>query len=204
MPVEIDTDFSQAILDEAKQEVEEILDLARREAERILDGAREELDQVHRTESLQTATQMAKTRYKQIIAAAELESRKQQLLGQERLIIEVQEQVQERLRSLRSEPSYPDLLVRLITEGVAALDGSEFEIIVNPEDHSLITPELLQNIGEKTEMTLVLSEHSEPEMVGAIVQRADKRVRCDNSLQGILQRRDDEIRLLIAKNLFSL
>ncbi len=39
-------------------------------------------------------------------------------------------------------------------------------------------------------------------MSGVIVQRVDKHVRCDHTLQRLFERRKHEMRLLIAQNLF--
>jgi vacuolar-type H+-ATPase subunit E/Vma4 len=202
MPVEGGGEFSQAILKEAKQEAEEILDLARREAERIIDGARAELDQVYKQEEPQAATQKVKTRFNQIVAAAEFEARKQELLMQERLIAEVQTKVQERLLQIRDAAEYPEILVGLITEGVSELNGEEFEIIVAPEDQERITEDMLETLRTKTGKILTRSEQTRTGVTGAIVQRLDKRVVCDNTFQGIFERRQDEMRALIAQDLF--
>jgi vacuolar-type H+-ATPase subunit E/Vma4 len=48
----------------------------------------------------------------------------------------------------------------------------------------------------------MLSEQSQTGITGAIIQRIDKRVLCDNSFQAILQRQQNELRLLIAQELF--
>jgi vacuolar-type H+-ATPase subunit E/Vma4 len=202
MLVEDDTDFSQAILEETKQEAEEIVDRARREAERIFDGARAELDQIYLAESPHAKKQQAQTRYNQIISAAELEVRRQKLLAQERLIAEVQEQVKERLLQARNDPRYPDILVSLIRRGIAELEGETFEIIVAPEDSHLVTDMMLGELCEETGKIITLSKQSQTEITGAIIQRADKRVMCDNSFQAILQRQQNELRLLIAEGLF--
>ncbi len=196
------TDFSQAVLAEAKQEADEIIDLARREADRILDGAREELEQICVAESPQTATQKAKTRHKHIVTAAEFEARKQEFLAQEKLIVEVQEQVKKRLLRIRDESLYPDLLAELIREGAAALASDGFEIIVAPEDRILVTDDLLSKLGQETGSSLTLSEQSRPGITGAIIQCVHKRVLCDNTLQGIFERQKSEIRSLIAQDLF--
>jgi vacuolar-type H+-ATPase subunit E/Vma4 len=202
MPVEDEANFSQAILAEATQEAEEIVDRARREAERILDGARVELDQINLAELPHTATQKAKTRYNQIIAAAELETRKQQLLTQERLIAEVQQRVKERLFQIRAESQYSDHLASLIHQGVTELEGDTFEVIVAPEDRELVTDKMLTRLHKETGKTVMLSEQSQTGITGAIIQRIDKRVLCDNSFQAILQRQQNELRLLIAQELF--
>ncbi|MBD3307117.1 hypothetical protein GF339_11885 [candidate division KSB3 bacterium] len=195
-------DFSQAVLEEAKQQAEEIVTLARREAERILDGAREELNEAYRAEQQHAATQKAKTRYRQIVAAAELEAQKQRLLTQERLITKVLDQVQDRLLQVRETPQYPDLLLSLIREGVENVEGDQFEIIVDQADRDLITEALLTKLSTDTGATLTLSDNSQSGITGVIIQRADGRVRYDNSLQGILHRQKDRIRLLIAQELF--
>ncbi|PIE33387.1 hypothetical protein CSA56_11955 [candidate division KSB3 bacterium] len=202
MPVETETDFSQAILNEARQEAEGIVDLARREAERILEEARKELEQAYRTESPTAAAQMAKTRFKQLVAAAKLDARKQHLLTQERLIADVWQNVSDQLLLAREDEAYPKLLQRLTHEGIDALDGEQFELIVAQEDRHFITQDFLQALSEQTGTTLALADQSEPDITGVIVQRADKRVRCDNSLQGILLRQEDTLRLEIAKRLF--
>ena len=202
MPVVDETDFSQAVLDEAKQEAEEIVDRARREAERILDGAKEELDKIYIAESPQTRKQQAVTRYNQIIAAAELETRRKVLLARERFIQEVQERVKEQFQQLRNEQDYAHLLWSLIRDAVFEVEGEAFEVIVAPEDHELITQQALSALCEETGKTITLSKQSREGMTGAIVQRIDQRVRCDNTLQAILQREQHAVRLLIAQELF--
>lgn len=202
MPLETDVDFSQAVLDEARQEAENIIELAKREAERILDGARAELGQETQKESPQAAAQMAKTRYKQLVASAELEARKQGLLAQEKLIADVNSQVKERLLALRKDTGYSALLERLILAGLESLDGEHFEILVAPEDRELIDDAFLKTLQKKTDRSLALSSESVPGITGAIIQRADGRVQCDNSLQGILQQQEHESRLVIANTLF--
>ncbi|GAK55006.1 V-type ATP synthase subunit E [Candidatus Vecturithrix granuli] len=202
MPVEDGTEFSQAILDEAKQEADDLVDLARREVEKILDGAREELEQIRIAEQSRAATQKAKMLYKQLVAAAELEARKQKLLKQEALIAEVERQVKDRLLQIRNEARYPDILRRLIRDGLSMLDGQAFEVIVAPEDRSLITEEFLKHLGQEQKASVTLAEDALSEMTGVIVQRVDKRVRCDNTLQRLFERRKHELRLLIAQDLF--
>lgn len=202
MPVEDGTEFSQAILEEAKQEADEIVDLARREAERILDDAHGELEQIKAAEHSRTATQRAKMRYKQIIAAAELEARKQKILKQEALIAEVEKRVEQRLLQLRKEHQYPDLLKRVIRDGLRILEGQTFEVLAAPEDRAYITEEDLKRLGQEQDVSVTLADDALQDVSGVIVQRADKRVRCDNTFQRIFQRRKNEMRLLIAQELF--
>lgn len=203
MPVEDGAEFSQAILDEAKREADEIVDLAQREVEKILDGAREELEQIRIAEQSRAATQKAKMRYKQLVAAAELEARKQKLLKQEALMAQVESQVKERLLHIRHEAQYPDILRRLIREGLSILDGQAFEVIVASEDRSLVASEVLQQLARDRGVSVTLAEEVLSEdMSGVIVQRVDQRVRCDHTLQRLSERRKHEMRLLIAQDLF--
>jgi vacuolar-type H+-ATPase subunit E/Vma4 len=202
MPVEDGTEFSEAILEEAKQEAEGIIDLARREVEKIVDGAREELEQIRITEQSRAAAQKAKMRYKQLVAAAELEARKQKLLKQEALIAQVEQQVKNHLLQIRNEVRYPDILRRLIHDGLSMLDGQAFELIVAPEDRSLVTDEFLKHLSQERKVSVTLAEETLSEMSGVIVQRVDKHVRCDHTLQRLFERRKHEMRLLIAQDLF--
>jgi vacuolar-type H+-ATPase subunit E/Vma4 len=203
MLVEGAVDFSHAVLEEAQQEAEGIVNLARREAERILESARAELDQVYLSESPQEKKLKAKTRYTQIVAAAELEAQRQLLLSQERMIAEVQQRVKERLPQIRNDSRYAEILMSLIRQGLTELDGSTFKVLVAPEDRQLVTDEMLTRLHEETGKTVQLSEQSQAGLIGAIIQRTDGRVMCDNSFQAILQRQQDEIRLLIAQELFA-
>ena len=202
MPVEDGGEFSRAILEEAKQEASEIIDLAEREGERILEDARAELDKLYQQEDTHAAAQKVKTRYKQLIAAAELDARKQEILAREHLIAEVESQVRERLPLMRDRPEYPSLLVKLIDEGVRELNGEHFEIIVAPEDRELVTADLLNTLHTQTGKTVTFSEKQKPGITGVMVERTDKRVVCDNTLSTIFQRQKDEMRVLIAQDLF--
>jgi len=196
------SDFSKAILEEAQQEAEGILDLARREAERIMEDAQGELEDIHQAESPRAATQMAKSRYKQLVAAAELDARKQLILTQERLIAEVEQQIKDRLLRLRRDTTYPALLAQLARDGLSQLDGEQFDLIIAEEDRVLITDAFLKELMANTGKTVRLSERSESGISGVIIQRADKRVQCDNTLQAIYRRKEEELRLMIAQQLF--
>ncbi len=202
MPVGSETDFSQAVLDEAREEAEEIVDRARREADRILDSARKELDQIYQHEAPQAQKQQAQTRYNQIISSAELEVRKQELLTRERLIGQVQERVKERLRQIHTQARYPDIMAALIRRGLTEMEGEEFEVLVAAQDRGVVSDAMLTTLQQETGKTLRLADASVDEISGAIIRRTDQRVQCDNSLQAILQRRQEDIRLLIAETLF--
>ena len=168
----------------------------------ILEGARAELDQIYISESPQEKKLKAQTRYNQIVAAAELEAQRKELLRREQFIAEVQQQVQERLLQIRNESRYADILHALICQGLHELEGDTFEVIVAPEDQQFMTEEMLSKLCAETNKTVTLSEQSQAGMTGAIIQRTDKRVMCNNSLQAILQRERNTIRLLIAQELF--
>jgi V/A-type H+-transporting ATPase subunit E len=202
MPIGDEAEFSQAILEEAQEEADHTVDLARREAERILAGARDELEKIYIAESPQAKTQQAATRHNQIIASAELEARRKILLVQERYIQQVQEQVQERLRQLRSGEQYPRVLQSLIQQGLQELEGDTFDVLVAEEDRKFVTSTMLQELQQETGKIVHLSEHTQDGITGAIIQRADQRVVCDNSFQAIMRREQTPIRLLIAKTLF--
>lgn len=203
MPSGETTDFSQAILEEARQEANGILDMAKREADLILEEARKELQQVYSADSPEAARRIAKTRYKNVVAAAELDARKQALLTQERLIAEVFAQVQHRLSNVRNEPRYPELLSNLIRKGIAELAGEAFEVIADPQDRMFITDAMLKQLARDIGKTLTLSEESRPDMTGCIIRRTDRHVQCDNSFQAMLQRQKENLRLLVAQELFA-
>jgi vacuolar-type H+-ATPase subunit E/Vma4 len=201
MSVKAEMDFSQAVLEEAQDEAAKIVDLAKREAERILDGARAELDQIYRAEAPQTKKQEASIRYTQIIAAAQLENRRQLLLARERFIQSVEDRVQTQLVQFRATPEYPQLLRALVEQGLTELEGEAFEVIVAPEDRALLSDDALTELAQTSGKRVTLSVQPQPGITGAIIQRTDQRVRCNNSLQAILEREQIEIRRLILQEL---
>lgn len=202
MAIEAEAGFSRAILEEAQRERDDILELARREAERILDNARAELDQIYVAESPDAKTQKARARYNQIVATAELEARKKLLFAKEEYIQEVQKRVKERVEQLRDGEQYTDLLVDLIQQALKELEGERFEVIVAPEDQPCLADDMLAQMEAKTGKHVARSSQTRPGMLGAIVQRSDGRVLCNYSFQAILQRRQQELRTLIAQELF--
>ncbi len=202
MSIGDEADFSKSILEEARQEADGILDLARREAERILQGAREELDKIYIAESPQAKKQQAATRQNQIIAAAELESRRTILLSQEEFIQRVQEQVRNRLEEFRRDQAYAQILQTSILQGLQELEGDAFEVCVAPQDRPLVTAAMLNMLQQQSGKSVTLAEETRDGMIGAFVQRVDGRVVCDNSFQAVMQREQASIRLLIAGSLF--
>ena len=61
---------------------------------------------------------------------------------------------------------------------------------------------MLSQLRKDTGKTVALDEKSREGVVGAIIQRVDRRVSCDNSFQAIMQREQHDIRLVIATELF--
>jgi vacuolar-type H+-ATPase subunit E/Vma4 len=121
---------------------------------------------------------------------------------QEQYIQQVQEQVQERLRQFRNDKQYPHVLQSLIQQGLQELEGDTFDVLVATEDRTLVTSTMLQELQQETGKIVNLSEHTPDGITGAIIQRTDQRVVCDNSFQAIIQREQTPIRLLIARTLF--
>jgi len=197
------TAFSQAILQDARQEAEQLLETARREANHIVENARAEVKKVAQSAAAADELQKAKLRYNQTIATAELQAQRQLLLSQERLIAEVQDRVKARLLQMRTAARYPQVLTTLIQRGLAEMEGESFELVVAPEDRALITAPMLQGFQKETGKVVRLSTNSQPEMTGVILQRVDQPIICDYSLQALWRRQQEELRVLVAQELFT-
>ncbi|WP_457637429.1 V-type ATP synthase subunit E [Oceanithermus sp.] len=111
------------IMAEAEEEAERIVAAAREKAEAMVSAQKRKLEaqkqaELHRAES---AAELA-------VTTARVEA-KGKIIGQ------VYERVQERLRALPEDPGYPTVLERLASEAVDAVGEAE-AIVVNPADEA--------------------------------------------------------------------
>ncbi len=158
-------------------------------------------------EILGQADRDAELDLKRVMSKAQLESRKLEFLGRETLIADVLRQVGARIATLRSDPGYPDILKRLILDGVTNIGEKEVELIVAREDRGIFTKAFMRQLADELAqrgvagVSLSLSEDTIGEN-GAVVRSRTGKIEIRNTLEGRIRRMNRELRLLIAKEIF--
>ncbi|MEI6634104.1 MAG: V-type ATP synthase subunit E family protein [Chlamydiota bacterium] len=144
---------------------------------------------------------------KRILSKVQLESRKIELRGRERLIEEVMGRVRRRISGLVADPGYADLLKRLAVEGARELGEREIELLLPAGAGKRLDGDALREIADALARdglagaSVSVSGDAAPG-AGVIVRSRTGRVAVDNTLEARIGRMVRELRLLISKTLF--
>ena len=128
------------------------------------------------------------------------------LAEKERLVTDVLNEVKSRLVNLQKSKEYIPVLEKLIVDAGTVLGGGTLEVILNEKDSSLplkldkLAKKISDESGVKTQLEL---SKQQTKAVGVIVKTVDGRIFLDNTFKAILSRRERELRLKIARVLFS-
>ncbi len=128
------------------------------------------------------------------------------LFEKDRLIISVLNEVKNRLVNLQKSEEYLPILENLIVDAGTVLDGGTLEVMLNENDLSLplklnkLEKKIADGTGVKTRLKI---SKQQIKAVGVIVKTNDGKIFVDNTFEAILSRRERELRLKIARILFS-
>ncbi len=123
-----------------------------------------------------------------------------------RFITSVLTEVKKRLMNMQNSEEYVPILEKLIIDAGAVLGGGALEVLLNENDTKLhlkldkLVKEIFDRSGIKTHIRFSDQQIKD---VGVIVKTIDNRIFVDNTFEGILNRRERELRLKIAQILFS-
>ncbi|MDH5691208.1 MAG: V-type ATP synthase subunit E family protein [Candidatus Bathyarchaeota archaeon] len=128
------------------------------------------------------------------------------LSEKERLVTSVLNEVKNRLVNLQKSEEYLPVLEKLIVDAGTVLDGETLEVMLNENDSSLplklnkLEKKIADETGVKTQLKI---SKQQIKAVGVIVKTNDGKIFVDNTFEAILSRRERELRLKIARILFS-
>jgi len=128
------------------------------------------------------------------------------LFEKDRLITSVLNEVENRLVNLQKSEEYLPVLEKLIIDAGIVLGGGTLEIMLNENDSSLPLKlnKLEKKIADGTDVkTRLKISKQKIKAVGVIVKTVEGRIFVDNTFEAILNRRKRELRLRIARILFS-
>lgn len=194
------------IKEDSRRQAEEILRRAEEKVSARIAQAKAEAERAARA-ILRQAEQGASLELKKGLSRAQLDSRKMELQGREALIGEVLQRLRENIGSLRGEPGYAELLMRLVTDAAEKLAESELEIAVAERDRPLFSDACLKKLAGKlsragTAGPKITLAREPVGGTGVVVRGRGGRVELDNTLEARMSRMSRELRLLISKILF--
>lgn len=197
------------ILTAARQNAETVLLEARKSAETMLEKQRE-LGRASAAErvsyTLAKAKDEADTIRGMVLSDARRKASWMALSEKERLIGNVLNEVRSQLVSLTGTKTYPRELEKILVDAGIALGGGKLEVMLNEHDSSLpldftaISRAVSKTANSETKFTL--SRGRIEASGGVLVKTQDGSVTLDNTFDGMLKRREGDLRLKIAKILF--
>jgi vacuolar-type H+-ATPase subunit E/Vma4 len=191
--------FCRAVTEEGQREAERILATARAEAEQIMAEARDRAEKTFESE-LHSRRSATHAEARKVVDSAELEARRRIMAFREEMVLQVLGALEDRLRKLRDEPSYGDILLGFLREGIEHLSGKEFIVELNPSDLELLAERIAGLAGDLSiRIKTIESSFFED---GLRVYTADRRLLFDNSLSARLKRIENSIRQDIWRELF--
>ena len=197
------------ILNDAREETKAIIKEAKRSAEMLLEKQRKLA--LHSAEKevyslLKRAENEAAVIKGKVTTDIKRKAGWVVLSEKERLVTSVLNEVENRLVNLQKSEEYLPVLEKLIIDAGIVLGGGTLEVMLNENDSSLPLKlnKLEKKIADGTDVkTRLKISKQQIKAVGVIVKTNDGKIFVDNTFEAILSRRERELRLKIARILFS-
>jgi V/A-type H+-transporting ATPase subunit E len=119
------------------------------------------------------------------------------------LVQMVIQRLTQRMTELRQDQArYYDLLLALLKQAAAQIDGPELEVSLNQEDRRQLQPQWGTFIEDlAADKHVRLAEQPIETLAGLLVTTPDQRVRIDHTYEGRLTRLQNQIRLVLVERL---
>ena len=194
----------------AEKQVSEILSESKQKADAVLSTAREKAE-AEAGAIISRGEQEARRESQRILAEARIKARREKVKAQEEVVnlafIGARESMQKMAEGKGED--YKKVLEALINESVLSSGSESLEVLFDSRDKGLVTDDSLNKIAQEAGpdlgMTISLSVSDEALtcLGGVVVKSADGKVRIDNTFEARIDRFRDNIRTLVAKELFA-
>ena len=187
--------LAQAVVAQAEAEARKIKETAEAAARQLIDEV-ERLARRRREDAAVAEAARVRRQHAFILAATRLEARRQILEAREQLIDQTFALVEQRLQALRKDPVYARVLMKLVDEGAAVLEGNALIVAVSPEDYDLASHALTAATmaGKRIEVRA----DADVRGGGCIVRQSHGSALYDNTFSSILARHRRRLRALVA------
>jgi len=197
------------ILKDAREEAKIIVEEAKRSAEMLLENRKQSARQSAEKDVislLKRAEDKADIIRGKVATDIKRRARWIVLAEKERLVTDVLNEVKNRLVNLQKSEEFLPVLEKLIVDAGTVLDGGTLEVILNENDLSSplklnkLEKKIADGTGVKTRLKI---SKQQIKAVGVKVKTNDGKIFVDNTFEAILSRREKELKLKIARILFS-
>jgi V/A-type H+/Na+-transporting ATPase subunit E len=196
------------IRSDSERESEEILSKARISAEE------EKKQSQKRSENLCNGImQRAEEEVARIAANKEssldLEIRRLKMKAEDEIVSDVIRQIRMKCEEFRKTDEYGEFLERLLIEAVIGINGGEIKLILGKWEKEICNKVFLDNIAVQLknkngiEVNFQKVENEPNNLMGIKVCKDNGRIIYDNTLEAILYRKKELLRLIIQKNVFT-
>lgn len=187
-------DILQALDDQCRQECQEIFDRAEQEAKQIIEKAQAEAESI-RDARLEKVKAEAQSEAVSLLYSARLKSKNAVIRAKEEVAEKALAEAEKRLSELRSRPDYPEILERLVSEGLSRISGKVL-LHVDPADR-----DAADSIARKLGLDYELLTDIET-IGGAVVSDVAGRVQIVNTVEERLNRAREKLRMQVSGILF--
>lgn len=187
-------DILQALDEECRAECQEIFRRAEQEAKQILEKAQEEAESIRQARLARIRAE-AQSEATSILYSARLRAKNSIIQAKERMAEKALREAVQAMDALRSREDYPEVLSRLIEEGLSRL-GGRVVVHVDPADRGL-AEDILRRLGVDFEVRADIETRG-----GAVLSDPEERVRVINTVEERLNRAREKLRLQVSALLF--
>ncbi|EMR75141.1 archaeal/vacuolar-type H+-ATPase subunit E [Thermoplasmatales archaeon SCGC AB-540-F20] len=174
---------------DSEKEINQILKEAEKQTASIIDIARKEAE-VESEKILSRGKNQSENIKKILVSKASQDAKREIMKAREKIIEECFAKAQRRLSTFK-EAEYKKIVTKLMEDGRKKLDG-QCTIVVSRD----IDRNIAKSMGLKVTGTVEASG-------GVILKSGDGGITLNNTFEGILKRKKDEIRIKVGKLLFS-
>ena len=196
------------IRSDSERESEEILSKARISAEE------EKKQSQKRSENLCNGIMQGAEEEAARIAAnkessLDLEIRRLKMKAEDEIVSDVIRQIRMKCEEFRKKDEYRKFLERLLIEAVIGINGGEIKLILGKWEKEICNKSFLDNIAVQLkkengiEVNFQKVENEPNNLMGIKVCKDNGRIIYDNTLEAILYRKKELLRLIIQKNVFT-
>lgn len=196
--------LAEDILKEAEEKAATIIKEAKEQANAIIDAARINAEEEEKRK-LAEATAKGQQIYREILAQAKVEAKKEILKKKELLIKEAFKEAEERLRKHSLAAEYKEDLIRITVNACKKLDATDLVITANQRDLKTLksSKETIERELERGNRKIKISFGEPIQTAGGVrVKTADGRIEVDETFEGIIQKQFELLRVKVAKILF--
>lgn len=192
-----------ALEDDARRECTAMIESARIEADEIISEATGKMEKVKKEKFGKAKASMQLNRAK-MLTNARLYAREVMLKERQLAVAEILDEVSNRLKQLRKDKDYPEILKRLYKEAMDGWHNRGTDFKSAPTDKALIMVSK-QDISylNNTSGYEIVSDETGDMPPGVIIMSSDKRFKIINTLHSRLEKKKPELVSMIDRALFS-